>query len=79
MFPIQKRSLLEAICSRADRNFGEIIYRAFIKGARFDGYAERFSWKLWEEAMREVGFDYRLYLETQTVNFPWSFISSGCA
>ncbi|MEI8350288.1 MAG: TIGR03960 family B12-binding radical SAM protein [Candidatus Omnitrophota bacterium] len=74
-----KRSILEAICSRADRAFSAVIYRAFLKGARFEGYAERFSWQRWEESMKEEEVDYRRYLETQTTNFPWSFITGSCS
>lgn len=71
-----RRSLLEAILSRADRRFCGVIYRAFLKGARYDGYGESFSWKIWEEAMKEEGVDYRFYLEAKTENFPWSFIQT---
>ena len=73
-FSSTKMSVLEAIIGRADRRFSSVIYRAYTKGAMFDGERNRFSWRVWEEAMREEGIDYRLYLDAQTENFPWSFI-----
>ncbi len=75
-----KKSLLEGIISRADRKFSSVIYRAFLKGALFDGSNETFSWKIWEESMLEEGIDYTQYLDYKTKNFPWSFIktNSGC-
>jgi radical SAM superfamily enzyme YgiQ (UPF0313 family) len=70
-----KKSLLEGILSRADRKFSSVIYKAFLKGAFFDGNSENFSWQIWEEAMKEERIDYRFYLEANTANFPWSFIN----
>jgi len=72
-----KKSILEAVISRADRRFSSVIYRAYKKGARFDGYRERFSWNIWEEAMKEERINYRFYLEAKTDNYPWSFIVNG--
>lgn len=69
-----ERSIFEAILSRANREFSKVIYRAYSKGAAFDGYRERFSWPIWLEAMEEEGIDYRSHLEVGTGSFPWSFI-----
>lgn len=72
-----KKSILEAIISRADRKFSSVIYRAYTKGAKFDGYRENFSWNIWEDSMKEEGIDYRFYLDARTDNFPWSFIETA--
>jgi len=72
-----KRSIFEAALSRGPREFSAVIYRAFTKGAKFDGYRESFSWKIWEDSFREEGIDYNFYLKTNTDNFPWSFIESS--
>ena len=72
-----KKTLLEAIISRADRKFSSVIYRAYRKGARFDSYREKFSWDIWKESMEEDGFDYDSYLARETINFPWSFIQTA--
>lgn len=69
-----KKSILEAVISRADRRFSSVIYRAYLKGARSDGENGKFRWDVWEEAMKEEKIDYRFYLEAKTENFPWSFI-----
>ncbi len=72
-----KRSIFEAVLSRGPREFSAVIYRAFTKGAKFDGYRESFSWKIWEDSFREEGIDYNFYLRANTDNFPWSFIESS--
>jgi radical SAM family uncharacterized protein len=72
-----KKSILEAVTARADRRFSSVIYRAFLKGARFDGYKEHFSWEIWKKAMEEEGIDYRFYLDAATENFPWTHIKDG--
>lgn len=76
-FPDFKKTILEGIISRADRKFSAIIYKAFLKGSRFDGHQEKFSWNIWEEAMQEEKFDYRFYLNASTANFPWSHIETA--
>lgn len=71
-----QKSILEAVIARADRKFSSVIYNAYLKGSRFDGYGEKFSWDVWSEAMKECGIDYRFYLENNLENTPWSFIST---
>jgi len=75
-FSFLKRSILEAVISRADRKFSSVIHRAYINGAKFDGCTENFSWNIWKEAMEAEGIDYRFYLKTKQNNSPWSFIES---
>ena len=72
-----ERSMFEAALSRGSRKLSAVIYRAFTKGSKFDGYKEKFSWKIWEESFKEEGIDYNLYLRADTANFPWSFIKSS--
>ena len=72
-----KKSILEAVISRADRRFSRIIYKAFTKGSRFDGHQDRFQWDIWEEAMKEENIDYDFYLKIHTENLPWNFINSA--
>jgi radical SAM superfamily enzyme YgiQ (UPF0313 family) len=68
-----KRSLLEGICSRGDRDLGKAIYAAFKKGAIFDGDGQHFNWLLWQAAFEETGIDYKKYLNADD-NPPWGFI-----
>ncbi|MDD4955852.1 MAG: TIGR03960 family B12-binding radical SAM protein [Candidatus Omnitrophica bacterium] len=68
-----KRSILEAILSRADRNFSRVIMKVF----EACGYGTTEDWQLWQTAIKECGLDYKIYLESSYENFPWSFID-GC-
>jgi radical SAM superfamily enzyme YgiQ (UPF0313 family) len=71
-----KRSIAEALISRADRRFSRVILRAYEYGACFDGYREGFDWDIWREALRAEGIDYRRYLEETGVKLAWSFIET---
>ncbi len=73
-------SLLEAVLGRGDRRLGEVIYRAWRKGAKFDAWGEFFRWDLWEEAFGEAGLDPSFYahrLRPKDEIFPWDHIDIG--
>lgn len=73
-------SLLEAVLSRGDRRIGEVIYRAWKKGAKFDAWGEFFRWDLWEEAFREAGLTPSFYAHRSRPReeiFPWDHIDVG--
>ncbi len=72
-----KKSIIEAILSRADRKFSKVLYRAYKNGAKFDAYNERFSWDIWKSALEEEKIDYKSYLYGDNQNYPWSFIETG--
>ena len=69
------KSILEAVISRADREFSSLLYEAYMLGARFDAYRERFRRHVWDEAFRRTGFNSDEYLYKSTDNFPWSHIN----
>jgi radical SAM superfamily enzyme YgiQ (UPF0313 family) len=71
-----KKSILEAILSRADRKFSKVIEKAFLRGISSD---HDDSWKGWQEAMEQENIDYRQYLYSSNASLPWSFISSCTA
>jgi radical SAM-linked protein len=48
-------SLLEAVVSRGSRLVGDLIHRAWLKGAAFDAWDEHFKPALWHEAAGELG------------------------
>lgn len=49
-------SLLESVVSRADRELGgQLILRAWKRGAVFDAWDERFQSKIWHEVAAELG------------------------
>jgi len=50
-------SLLEGVMARGDRRLGAAIELAWRRGARFDGWHERFQPDLWWEALADAGID----------------------
>lgn len=74
-----KISYLEGIVSRGDRRVGEIIYNAWSKGARFDGWDETFDYDLWIGCVEESGLDVNMMLGTIPLNakLPWDHIDVG--
>jgi radical SAM-linked protein len=74
-----KISHLEGIVSRGDRRVGEMIYRAWSKGCRFDGWDETFRHDLWMEALEETNIDPQYMLGTIPVDgrLPWDHIDVG--
>ncbi|MCS7285862.1 MAG: TIGR03960 family B12-binding radical SAM protein [Anaerolineae bacterium] len=75
-----RTSLLEGILARGDRRLGEVIFRAWRKGAKFDAWGEFFRWALWEEAFREAGLDPSFYAHRYRLReeiFPWDHIDIG--
>lgn len=49
-----EETMLEAWLSRGDRRMGEVIYRAWQNGAKFDAWREHFAYDRWLEAFRQV-------------------------
>jgi len=50
-------SLLEAVLARGGAETGELVLAAWRRGARFDGWSERFDMRRWEDAASEIGVD----------------------
>ncbi len=72
-------SILESIFARGDEATSELLYNAFRKGCRFDGWTEVFDFPRWCDAMETTGIgpelaqrEYRLDEE-----LPWDMIDSG--
>ena len=73
-------SLLEAVLSRGDRRTGQVIYRAWKLGCRFDSWNEHFSFEKWQQAFEETGLDPDFYARrSRDLNevLPWSHIDTG--
>ena len=76
----QKTSYMEAVFARGDRRLGEVLIKAFEKGAKFDGWSEYFDFEIWKEALEEakVDGDFFAYRErTYDEILPWDFIDIG--
>jgi radical SAM family uncharacterized protein/radical SAM-linked protein len=72
-------TLLETVLARGDRAVGELIYEAWRKGARFDGWDECFNVERWTLAARDLNMDLDIYLQRipQSMRLPWAAVSTG--
>ena len=72
-------SVLEAVFSRGDRRLTPVLIAAWKKGARFDGWGDRFNAQAWEDAFRETEISRERYLESlpRDAELPWDIIDTG--
>ncbi|MEB3429877.1 TIGR03960 family B12-binding radical SAM protein [Citroniella saccharovorans] len=73
-------SYLEAVVSRGDRRVGELIYRAFKNGAKFDSWKDQFKFDAWTSAAEELGLNMDFYAKRKRdfdEILPWDFIDIG--
>ena len=73
-------SQLEACIARGDRRMGEVLYTAWKKGCRLDGWNEHFRYDLWMEAFQDCGLDPAFYAHRERSLdelLPWAFIDAG--
>ncbi len=74
------QSLVESVLSRGDKRLGKVIYNAFRKGSRFDGWDNKFNIKIWESAFMEEGLDIDSFISESyqlEEELPWDFIDVG--
>jgi len=75
-----KTSQLEAVLSRGDRRLGEVIFKAWESGSKFDAWRERFDYDNWLHAFKECGLDPALYATRERPldePLPWQHIDIG--
>ncbi len=72
-------SLLEAAFSRGDRRLADVLETAWKKGARFDGWIDRFNFSLWKESFESHGLAINDYLGrlNPEAELPWDIILTG--
>lgn len=71
------QSQLEAVLARGDRRVGRVVYRAWQKGARLDGWSDCFRLDRWRDALRESGIDPAFYAHRErgtAERLPWDHI-----
>ena len=71
-------SFLEAVLARGDRRLGQVLERAYRKGARLDAWSDCFDLNRWLEAFAECGLDPAFYANRERTReeiLPWSMIS----
>ena len=71
------QSWLEGIVARGDERVGELIIRAFKKGARFDAWDDLFDKEAWEDSLKHTDEMIRDIMMNKKpgIEFPWSSIS----
>jgi radical SAM family uncharacterized protein/radical SAM-linked protein len=69
-------SFLESVFSLGDRRVGRALHAAWRRGARFDGWSERFDWNLWMGAFDEVAIDPNFYTRGRDIEevLPWDIL-----
>lgn len=72
-----QRSILEAVFARGDRRLGAVIFEAWRRGARFDGWDECYDDRIWQDAYAATGVDPAWYAHRERSFdevLPWEFI-----
>ncbi len=54
-------SILEAVLARGDRRLGQVIYKAWKNGSKFDSWGEHFNFEYWDKAFADSGLDMEFY------------------
>jgi len=79
-WPNPKASQIEAALSRGDRRLGEVIYRAWQLGSKFDAWREYFDYQKWLDAFKQCGLDPSFYANRERAldeMLPWEHIDVG--
>lgn len=75
-----KTSVLEGALARGDRRLGQVIYKAWQKGSKFDSWDEFFNFDNWLEAFNECGLTPAFYanrVRSYDEVFPWDVMDYG--
>ena len=75
-----KTSFLEATLARGDRRLAEVLFEAWRRGCRLDGWTEHFKFDLWQESFQAAGLDPQFYAERRLSYdevLPWDLIDAG--
>lgn len=75
-----KVSFIEAVFARGDRRLSEAVAEAVLRGQRFDGWDEFFSFENWMDIFEKCGIDPAFYANREreyTEVLPWDHISCG--
>ena len=74
-----EQSLLEAVIARGDRKIGNLIYDAYLSGAKFDAWDEYFDFSIWESVAKKDNINFEKYCGSRKLNqnLCWDHIDSG--
>ena len=72
-------SRLEAVLGRGDRRLGEVIYRVWKDGGRFDAWSDQFNFDRWLKAMTDCPLSIDFYAGKREIDdsLPWDHLSKG--
>jgi len=73
-------SLLEATLSRGDRRIGQVLYKVWQKGAKFDSWSEYMKFDRWMEAFADCGLRADFYNSRERSLdeiLPWDHVDIG--
>ena len=73
-------SVIEACVARGDRRLGNVIFTAWQRGCRLDGWREHFKYGEWLKAFMANGLDPAFYCQRvrdREELLPWAFIDAG--
>jgi radical SAM family uncharacterized protein/radical SAM-linked protein len=76
----RKSNIVESLIARGDRRLSNIIYKAWIKGARFDQWDDKFDYEIWNDVFNENELDFNFYLyRNRSYNeiLPWDHLYFG--
>jgi len=75
-------SFLEGLWARGDRRLGRLLVGAYQKGCLFDGWSDKFQYRLWQESLADEQVDIGFFTTRQRDTgepLPWDHIDSGVA
>ena len=73
-------SIVEGIFARGDRRLGRLLVDAYKRGCKFDGWSDRFQYRLWEESFSREDVDINLYAKNPgdiIDPLPWDHVDTG--
>ena len=73
-------SLVEGVFARGDRQLSRLLVDAYKRGCKFDGWSDRFQYRLWEESFFKENVDIHLYTkrERNIIDpLPWDHVDTG--
>ncbi len=73
-------SVLEGVFARGDRRLGQVIYKAWQKGCKFDAWDEFFDFSKWSQAFDDCGLDTAFYTSRKREYdeiLPWEIMDYG--
>jgi radical SAM family uncharacterized protein/radical SAM-linked protein len=72
-------SLIEGLWARGDRRLSRLLDAAYKKGCQFDGWSDKFKYRLWETTLLEEGIDVDFYttrVRDTAEPLPWDHIDT---